>query len=77
MRIISDGRMPPAQHPCNICCSTPLRIRDSADLDDLRVAADEIQEHPPAGVNQETVKRLKRALSDATDAADDMEEEMN
>jgi hypothetical protein len=44
--------------------------------DDLRTTADEIQENPPSGVNGETVQRLKRALSEATDAADDIEEEI-
>jgi len=48
----------------------------AADLDDLRTMADEVQEDPPAGVNGESVRRLKRALSDATDAADDIEDEI-
>jgi hypothetical protein len=48
----------------------------STDLDDLRVVADEIQEQPPAGVTPGTVERLKRALSEATDAADDIENEI-
>jgi hypothetical protein len=48
----------------------------AADLDDLQVVADEIQEQPPAGASPETVQRLKRALSDATAAADDIEDEI-
>jgi hypothetical protein len=48
----------------------------AADLDDLRTIADQIQEQPPAGVKPETVQRLKRALSQATTAADDIENEI-
>jgi hypothetical protein len=56
---------------------TTKRVDELADdLDDLRTVADEIQEQPPAGVSTESVERLKRALSDATDAADDIEDEM-
>jgi hypothetical protein len=45
------------------------------DLGDLRRAADEILEEPPAGVDLNTVQRLKRALDDAVAAADDLEEQ--
>ncbi|HEY7171124.1 MAG TPA: hypothetical protein VH417_09785 [Vicinamibacterales bacterium] len=48
----------------------------AADLDDLHTIADEIQDRPPAGANPDTVQRLKRALSDATSAADDIEDEI-
>jgi hypothetical protein len=48
----------------------------AADLDDLQTIADEIQEQPPSGVKSETVQRLKRALSEATTAADDVEDEI-
>jgi hypothetical protein len=55
----------------------PTRVDELAsDLDDLQTVADEIQEQPPAGVQPETVQRLKRALSDATAAADDIEDEI-
>jgi len=49
----------------------------AADLSDLQVLADEIDDQPPPGVRRETVERLKHALSDATDAADDVEDESN
>jgi len=48
----------------------------ASDLDDLRTIADEIQEQSPPGVKPATVQRLKRALSDASTAADDIENEI-
>jgi hypothetical protein len=48
----------------------------AADLDDLQTIADEIENEPPAGADPSTVRRLKRALSEATAAADDIENKM-
>ena len=45
------------------------------DLDDLQRIVDEQLERLPAGVQRETIDRLRGALDDAHDAADEIENE--
>jgi hypothetical protein len=47
----------------------------ASDLDDLQRTADEIADEPPAGVDPDTVQDLKKALAEATAAADDLEDQ--
>ena len=45
----------------------------ASDLDDLKLSVDELSADPPPDVEPKTIDTLKRALEDATDATDDLE----
>jgi len=47
----------------------------ASDLDDVTNTVDEIEAQPPKGVNTETMERLKKALDEAIEAADKLENE--
>lgn len=52
----------------------PDRIDDIAnDLDDLKLSVDELKADPPRDVEPKTIDSLERALEDATEAANDLE----
>jgi hypothetical protein len=52
----------------------PDRIDDIAnDLDDLKLSVDELKADPPLDVEPKTIDSLGRALEDATEAANDLE----
>ena len=54
----------------------PDRIDEVAsDLDDVKVAVDELEINPPDGVRPSSIDSLKRALDGAIDAVDDLENE--
>ncbi len=54
----------------------PDRIDEVAsDLDDVKVAVDELEIDPPDGVRPSSIDSLKRALDGAIDAVDDLENE--
>jgi hypothetical protein len=46
------------------------------DLDDLKIDADDVEDNPPAGVRPEAVKSLKHALDEASDAVDELENQL-
>jgi|SwirhisoilCB2_FD_contig_31_23011407_length_340_multi_2_in_0_out_0_2 hypothetical protein len=45
----------------------------TADLDEAKTTVDELEDNPPADVQIETVQKLKSVLEQATDAADELE----
>jgi len=45
------------------------------DIDDVKVAVEELAEAPAAGVNADTVGSLKSALEQAIDAVDQLEDD--
>ena len=45
----------------------------AGELDDATTSVDELQDEPPAGVDSDTLSKMKDALEDATDAADELE----
>ena len=52
----------------------PDRIDDIAtDLDDLKLSVDELKADPPLDVEPKTIDSLERALEDATEATNDLE----
>jgi len=54
----------------------PDRIDEVAsDLDDVKLAVDELEIDPPDGVRPSSIDSLKRALDGAIDAVDDLENE--
>ena len=46
-----------------------------SDLEDVTNTLDEIEAQPPKGVNKETMERLKKALDEAIESADELENE--
>jgi hypothetical protein len=56
----------------------PDKIDEVADgLDDLITTTDELEDDPPAGTDAGTIDTLKKALEQASDAADDLENQKN
>src|SRR5262249_2606693 len=45
------------------------------DLDEMKTTVEELAEDPKASVDPQTLERLKKALEEARDAADDLENE--
>jgi len=45
------------------------------DLDEVKTAVEELAEADETGKSHETIERLKTALEQASDAADDLEDE--
>jgi len=45
----------------------------TADLDEAKTTVDELEDNPPADVQIEAVQKLKSVLEQATDAADELE----
>jgi len=53
---------------------SPDRIDEVAnELDELKTTVDELAEDPPDHVKTRTIDTLKRALDEASEAADDLE----
>jgi hypothetical protein len=54
----------------------PDRIDELAnDIDELKTAAEELEENPPVNVQLHTIDVLKEALEIAGDAADELEDQ--
>jgi hypothetical protein len=54
----------------------PDRIDELAnDIDELKMAAEELEENPPPNVQLHTIEVLKDALENAGDAADELEDQ--
>ena len=45
----------------------------ASDVDDLKNLVEEIEDDTPPGVSRHSINSLKHALEDASDAADDLE----